>query len=117
MADRMMFVGFNQPVRGMEGRAIDAFNDAVGLYGRMQQDGRIESFDVTLLDLNSDLGGYMQLHGSEMQIAALRNDEEFQRMLVSASMVVEGLRMVEGHTNEGIARQMAMFQEALAAAG
>ena len=30
----------------------------MGLYGRMQQDGRIESFGVTLLSPNALLNGY-----------------------------------------------------------
>ena len=115
MADRVLFIGFNQPVRGMEDRAIESFNEAVGLYGRMQQDGRIESFDVTMLDLNTDLGGFMLLRGSEAQIAAIRNDDEFRRMVMRAGMVVEGLRLTDGRTNEGISKEMAMYQEAIAA--
>ena len=27
------------------------FNESIGLYGRMQQEGRIEQFDVVLLDV------------------------------------------------------------------
>src|SRR5688572_12899373 len=50
MADRAMFVGFGQPVRGREERAVEVFNEFVGLCGRMQADGRIEDMDVTLLD-------------------------------------------------------------------
>ena len=42
MADRAMFVGFGQPVRGREERAVEVFNEFVGMFGRMQADGRIE---------------------------------------------------------------------------
>ena len=69
MADRILFITWKAPVRGLEERAVESFNDAIGLYGRMQQEGRIESFDVALLNLTGDLGGYLQLNGTAQQLA------------------------------------------------
>ena len=114
MADRVLFVSWGETVRGREERALEVFNEAVGLMGRMQQDGRIESFDVVLLDPNGELGGYFEVHGSAQQIAALREDEEFQRNTNDASLIVENIRHVTGYTNEGVAKQTAMYQEAIA---
>ena len=79
MADRLLFIGWGTPVRGCEGRAMESFNDAMGLLGRMQQEGRIEGFNVVLLTPNSDLNGFVTVEGSAEQITALRDDEEFQR--------------------------------------
>jgi hypothetical protein len=92
---------------------MEAFNDALALLGRMQQEGRIESFDVVLLAPNTDLGGFITARGSAEQIAALRADEEFQRNTVDAQLSVNGIRHLEGYTNEGIAAQMAIYQEAI----
>ena len=64
MADRMLFIGWGTPVRGREERGLEVFNESIGLYGRMQQEGRIEKFDVVLLDPNANLAGYIELHGS-----------------------------------------------------
>jgi hypothetical protein len=113
MADRVLFVSWSTPVRGREERGLEVFNESMGLYGRMQQDGRIEKFDVVLLGANSDLNGYIQLHGSAEQLAALRGDDEFQRNIIDAGLVVDGLRLSEGITNEEIARQMALYRESL----
>ena len=44
MADRALFIGFGIPVRGREERAVEVFNEFVGMFGRMQSDGRIESW-------------------------------------------------------------------------
>jgi hypothetical protein len=115
MADRMLFVGWGDPVRGAEERSLEVFNETLGMLGRMQQDGRIESFDVCLLDPNGDLGGYMQVHGTPDQIAALRNDDEFRRSMTDASLIVDNLRMIDGVTNEGVAREMEMYAQAIAA--
>src|SRR2546421_9040790 len=101
MADRMLFIGWGNPVRGAEERALESFNDALGLLGRMQQYGRIESFDVCLLAPNAELGGYITVRGSGEQINALREDGEFQRNTVNASLSVENIRHIEGFTNEG----------------
>ncbi len=113
MADRLLFIGWGTPVRGAEERGLEVFNEAVGLCGRMQQDGRIESFDVTLFSPNSELNGYIAVKGTAQQIAAVREDEEFQRNTVDAALIVDGLRHIEGYTNEGVARQMSIYTEAL----
>src|SRR6478735_3866801 len=114
MADRMLFVGWGESVRGAEERGIEVFNEALGLLGRMQQDGRIEKFDVALLTPNSDLAGFISVQGTAQQIAALREDEEFQRNTIDAALIVDGLRHIEGYTNEGVARQMTMYTDAIA---
>jgi DNA-3-methyladenine glycosylase len=114
MADRVLFISWHAPVRGREERGLEVFNEAMGLYGRMQQEGRIEKFDVVLLGATSDLAGYIELHGSAEQIAAIREDEEFQRTTIDASLIVDGLRQSEGVTDNEIARQMGLYQESIA---
>lgn len=114
MADRMLFISWGAPVRGLEERSLEVFNEAIGLLGRMQQEGRIESFDVALLTPNAELDGYVAVHGSAAQIDALRQDEEFVQSTADAMMIVDKLRHIEGYTNEGVAHQMEIFREAIA---
>src|ERR1700730_8561145 len=114
MADRVLFIGWSTPVRGREERGLEVFNEAIGMYGRMQQEGRIEAFDVVLLGPNGELNGYMEVHGSAEQLPAVREDDEFQRNMIDASLVVDGLRQIEGFTNEEVARQMTRYQESIA---
>jgi hypothetical protein len=113
MADRMLLIGWGSPVRGLEERALEVFNDAMGLLGRMQQDGRIESFNVVLLEPNSDLDGYIEIQGTSDQITSLRSDEEFQRNTIDATLSVDRIRHIEGYCNEGVAQQMSMYTEAI----
>ena len=113
MADRVLFVAWTESARGAEEQALGAFNDAMGLLGRKQQEGKIDSFDVVLLEPNSDLGGYITVRGSADQIAGLRADPDFQRNTIDAQLSVDGIRHIEGYTNEGVAAQMAMYQEAI----
>jgi hypothetical protein len=114
MADRMLFISWGTPVRGLEARGLEVFSEALGLMGRMQQEGRIESFDVALLAPNADINGYVVVHGTTEQIDALREDEEFRRSTADAAMIVDKLRHIEGYTNEGVAQQLAIAQAAIA---
>ncbi len=114
MADRVLFMGWGESVPGREERGLEVFNEAVGILGRMQQEGRIEKFDVVLLRPNgSGLDGYMEAYGSAEQITALREDEEFMRNTVDAQNIVQGMRHIEGWANEGVAQVMGMYQESL----
>jgi hypothetical protein len=114
MADRMLLISWGTPVRGLEERGLEVFNEALGLMGRMQQDGRIESFDVALLRPNGDLNGFVMVRGTAAQIDAIQQDEEFVRNTADAAMIVDGLRHTEGFINEGVAGQIEIYREAIA---
>jgi hypothetical protein len=114
MADRILFIGWGATVRGREQRGLDVFDQAVSFYGRCQQEGRIESFDVILLDPHGGgLAGYMELHGSMEQLDALRADREFRRILVDASLIVDELGIVGGFANSGVVEELALYREAI----
>ena len=115
MADRILFIGWGATIPGREERALEVFNGGIALYGRWQQEGRIESFDVILLEPHGGgLAGYVELRGSADQLAALREDEEFQRLQVDAGLIVEELGVIGGVVNEGVAEQVAIYLEAIA---
>jgi hypothetical protein len=114
MADRVLSIAWGAPVRGAEERGLEVFNEALGLLGRMQQDGRIESFDVCLFEPNTNVNGVVLIRGTAAQIADLRADEEFRRSTVDSMLIVDDLRHTEGYINEGVARQMELYQQALA---
>jgi hypothetical protein len=115
MADRMLFVGWGATIAGREERALEVFNEGIGFYGRCQQEGRIESFDVILLEPHGGgLQGYVELRGSTDQLASLREAEDFQRLLADASLIVDELGVVAGFANEGVARQVEIYRDAIA---
>jgi hypothetical protein len=118
MEDRALFVGFGQPVRGREERAVEVFNEFVGMFGRMQSDGRIGEMDVTLLDPHGgDLGGFFMVHGDDRQCSALMMDEEFRRACIDAALIVENFGVVPAATGAAVAGEMGMYVEALQKVG
>jgi hypothetical protein len=111
MADRVMLVTWGENIAGREAHALEVFNEAIGMYGRFQQEGRIERFDVALLNPEGDLDGYIAIQGSLEQLTDMREDEEFQRNMIDASLVVKHLRMADGYIGEGVARQAQLYSE------
>jgi hypothetical protein len=115
MADRLLFISWGATVRGREQRALEVFSEALAFYGRCQNEGLIESFDVTLLGPSgAALGGYIEVHGSAAQLAALRENTEFVRNIVNAQLIVDDVAIVDGFANQGVADQIAIYQEAIA---
>ena len=114
MADRMLMISWGSTVRGREERALDVFNQSMGVYGRLQQDGRIESFDVKIMAPNSFIGGYAELKGTAAQLAAVKEDAEFRRLCANAILIVDDFTLTDGYCDEGVADEIAFFQEAIA---
>ena len=118
MADQALFVGFGQPVRGREERAIEVFNEFVGMLGRMQSDGRIEGMDVCLLDSHGgDLGGFFMVHGSAAQCSELMNAEDFRRASIDAALIVENFGVIPARMGEAVGAEMGMYAEAVSKVG
>jgi len=118
VADAGLFIGWGEVVRGREDRALDVFNETIELYGQMQSDGRIESFDAALLNPHGgDLQGFVMLRGSEAQIDAVGRDDDFLHVMTKASLIVENLGIIPAAINEGLARAMAIYQEEIAVVG
>jgi hypothetical protein len=114
MADRVLMISWGRPIAGREERGLEVFNEALGLYGRKQQEGKIERFNVALFSPNAVMDGCIAVSGSGDQLALLQEDEEFQRNMVDASLVVEDLSVTPGYADQGVARQIEMYQEAIA---
>jgi hypothetical protein len=114
MADRVLFISWGQVVRGREERALEVFNETLGFYGRLQQEGRIESFGVVLFEPSTGIGGYIELRGSADQLNAVSDDDEFQGLIAHSTMIVEDVRIARGAANAEVARQIGIYQAAAA---
>jgi hypothetical protein len=117
MADAGLFIGWGEVVRGREDRALEVFNETIEYYGQAQSDGRIESFDVALLEPHGgELQGFVLLRGSEEQIDTIHRDDDFQRLMTKASLIVDDLGLIPAYIGEGLGRAMSIYQEELAVA-
>ena len=116
MADAGIFIGWGQPVRGREGAAVDDFNDVLGYFARLQEEGEIESFEPVFLEPHGgDLGGFVLLRGDAERLAAIRVSEEFTQHIIRATMLVDGIGVVGADMGERLQRQMAFYMEQIGA--
>ena len=117
MSDAGLFIGWGEVVRGREDRALEVFNETIEYYGQLQSDGRIESFDVALLEPHGgELQGFVLLRGSEEQIDTVHRDDDFQRLMTKASLIIDDLGLIPAYIGEGLGRAMSIYQEELAVA-
>src|SRR3954453_375235 len=114
MADRGLLTTWGEVVRGREERALENFNDIMGYYGRAQQQGKIEKFDTVLCFPTGRLDGFIRVDGSAQQLAAMKEDREFQRLTAEAGTIVEGLALTDAVCNQGVADQLEIYQEVIA---
>jgi hypothetical protein len=114
MADAGLFIGWGAPVRGREAKGLEVFNEALAYYGRLQQEGAIESFEPVLLEPHGgDLEGFVLLRGDEGRLAQLRVDDEFVRLSTRAGLIIEGLGVVGASLGDGLQDSIATYQQAI----
>lgn len=115
MADAGLFVGWGAPVTGREAKGLEVFGEAVAFYGRCQEAGEIESVETVFLSPHGGgLAGFFLLGGTPEQCVALRERDDFQRILTRAGLVVQDLGVIAATTGAAVGEQVAIYQEAIA---
>jgi hypothetical protein len=116
MADAGLFVGFGNPVRGREEQAVELFNETIGWYSSLQEEGEIESFEPVFLEPHGgDLGGFILIRGEAEKLATLRVSDEFTQLVIRAGLYVDSIGVVGADMNERLQRQMAYYTEQIGA--
>ena len=112
MAGEALFVGWGQVVRGREQLALQVFQETIAFYTKLQEDGRIASFDATLLAPHGgDLAGFLLMHGEQSSLDSIRASEEFVRTLVRAGSVVDKVGVVSAYTGDALGKLMGFVGE------
>jgi hypothetical protein len=116
MADAGLFIGWGEVVRGRETEALEVFNETLGYYGRLQEEGTIESFEPVFLEPHGgDLGGFILIRGDAEKLASLRVSEEFTQLSLRAGLIVDRFGVVGADLAERLQRQMEYYTEQIGA--
>jgi hypothetical protein len=114
MADDGLFIGWGEVVRGREAKAVEVFNESVAYYMKLQEDGKIESFEPWFVAPHGgDLGGFILVRGEREKLDEVVRSEEFERLQTRVAMIVDGSGAVPAVTGDALARGMGQFQEAI----
>lgn len=112
MAGEALFLGWGQVVRGREQLALQVFQESLAYYNKLQEDGRIESFNATLLAPHGgDLAGFFLMHGEQASLDSIRSSEEFLRLVGRAGSIVDNVGVVSAYTGEALGQLMGIFGE------
>ncbi len=115
MAEAGLFFGWGEPITGREAIGLEVFAEALAYYGKAEQDGRIESQEAVFLGPHGgDLEGFILARGSEAQMAALRAEDEFERLVTRAALVVQNVGVVDAALGEGMQGAIEVYQAAVA---
>ena len=116
MADAGLFVGWGDVVRGRESEAAALFQEALGWYASLQEQGRIESFEPVFLEPHGgDLSGFILIRGDADKLAALRVSEEFIQLTTRVGLIVDKRGVVGADMGERLQRQVEYFTEQIGA--
>lgn len=113
MAGEALFLGWGPVVRGREQKALQVFQETIEYYGRLQQEGRIDSFEPVLIAPHGgDLAGFVLLRGERAKLDEVRSSDEFERAVTRAATIVENVGVINAFTGESLGQTMGRFQEA-----
>jgi hypothetical protein len=114
MAEAGLFIEWGEPVTGREAKGLEVFAEALAYYGKAEQDGRIESHETVLLGPHANgLGGFTLVRASEAQVAALRTEDEFERIITRAGLVVRNVGVVDAVLGDGVQDTIGVYQAAV----
>jgi hypothetical protein len=114
MASGALFIGWGPVVRGREQQALRVFNEVMQYYGRLQQQGEIESFEPVILEPHGgDLNGFVLIRGDRDKLNHLRTNDEFIHNVNRASLYVDNVGVVGAYTGEALDHLFADFHQVI----
>ena len=103
MANQAFFLGWNRPARGREEQAMKLWGKSMEYYGKLQAEGRIESFEPVLLAAHGgDLNGFILVRGDGKNLDEIRREEEFANFVIEAGYCLDGFGIVTAYIEEGL---------------
>ena len=111
MAEAALFIGWGEVVRGREKAALRTYNEVMGYWNGLKNDGRIQNFDVAVLGPHARLGGFILARGTEQQIDSVRRSKEFRQMMARTRLFVDELVAVDSYVDEALGQLMQEYEE------
>jgi len=99
-------------------KALQVFNDSQAYYGRLQQEGKIESFESVILQPHGgDLAGFVLLRGERATLEGLVSTPEFQTLTVRAGMIADNVGVISAAIGSELSDGIGRFLQAASELG
>lgn len=103
MANQALFLGWNRPARGREEQAMKLWGKTMEYYGKLQAEGRIESFEPVILTAHGgDLNGFFLIRGDAEKLGEVRREDDFVNITIEADYCLDGFGVVTGYIGEAL---------------
>ena len=114
MASNALFFAWNRSIPGRERISEQHFGEFVEYLTGLQQQGTIESFEVTFLNPHGgDMNGFFLIRGESADLSAVMSAEEWTVHMTRAAMHLEGAGAVRGATGDMVMARMAIWADAI----
>ncbi|MFC0215524.1 hypothetical protein ACFFK0_24320 [Paenibacillus chartarius] len=112
MTKGSLIVGWGEIIPGREKAAQATLQHAMQYCVRLQQEGKIDRFEVVVLEPHgSDLNGFVLITGDKETVARLRVEDEFVEVMVGVQLVHRNVRVVGAYTGAGLQSLFKMWDE------
>lgn len=112
MAEAALSTVWGDPIPGREKQALIIYNEAMQYWARLQQEGKIERFDMTVLEFSGgDVAGLLVVRGTAEQVDSVRRSKEFQQHVARGQLVSSHVSVASAYVDEGLARFMGWYQK------
>ena len=103
MANQALFLGWDRPVRGREERAMKLWGKSMEYYGKLQAEGRIESFEPVILTAHGgDLNGFFLIRGDAKSLDEIRREDDYMDLIIEGGYCLDGFGVITGFVGEGL---------------
>jgi hypothetical protein len=110
MSMTALFVGWGNPVRGRELKALQLFDEAMKYYSGLKQQGEIESFEAVVLEPHGgDLSGFLLVKGDAEKLMRLRTSDEFITLTARSQLLLENVGVTGAFIGEGLQALMGQY--------
>ena len=118
MAEAALCQRWGAIIPGREKEALNVYNGTMQYWAGLQQEGKIERFEVTVLaPSGGEVAGFLVARGTAEQIDSLRRTKEYQQRFARVQLVVSHLSVTDAYVDEGLAQIMGQYQEVIEQAG
>ena len=112
MAEVALCTVWGDPIPGREKQALNVYNEAMQYWAALQQEGKIERFDVTVLALSGgDMVGFLVVRGTAKQINSVRRSKEFQQYIARGQLVASHVSVARAYVDEELAQFVGWYQK------
>jgi hypothetical protein len=112
MSKGSLIVGWGEIIPGREKAAQRTLKSAMQYCVRLQQEGKIDRFEVVILEPHgSDLNGFVLITGDKGTIAQLRTENEFVSVMIGVQLVHRNVRVVGAYVGAALQSLFAIWDE------